>query len=256
MNSCWLDLWACSYPLGVIDVHTPPPFNFLSFNFSFTGRSVWSLPISAPLSALTSCSVPLHLLFFSTQPIWFCVWPSGEVHFNLWMFLCWKMVPPIISFVFLTKVYKPASIFVNHTTTMFTHCEFLPFVVCATFSIEISQYEKYIMDWCFLHCFLQFFIKGVLVFLLFVFSWWVADYNSQFGIFRMESCREKSIAECFNLSYTSLVFCWVLSLHCCCAAHHFFLSIKSDDQWQVSSPGSCPSYFACMCLVIVPVHFF
>lgn len=48
--------------------------------------------------------------------------------------------------VFLTKVYKSATIFVNHTTTMFSHCEFLPFVVCDNFCIEISEYEQYIVD--------------------------------------------------------------------------------------------------------------
>lgn len=42
-----------------------PLFIFLNFNFSFTKPSVWSLPISAPLNALTSCDVYLHFLFIN-----------------------------------------------------------------------------------------------------------------------------------------------------------------------------------------------
>lgn len=60
-----------------------------------------------------------------------------------------------------------------------------------------------------------------------------------------------------NLSHTSLVFCRVLRLNRCCAANHFFLSIESDDQWQVFESRFLSILFH-MCLVIgvkqVPVQ--
>lgn len=67
--------------------------------------------------------------------------PSGEVCVNF-----------LISgtfynkLVFLTKVDSPATIVVNHTKAIISHCGSLPFVVCVNFCIKITKYEKYIMD--------------------------------------------------------------------------------------------------------------
>lgn len=147
----WLwDLWVCSYPLGWPTF----PFLFVFLNFIFARTSVWSLPMSAPLNAPASCIVPLHLLFISIWSIWFCVWQSGEVHVNLWMFFVLENDTSYNKLVFFAKSLTYATIVVNHTTTMFSHCGFLPFVVCANFCIKITQYEEYIMDWCFLISFL------------------------------------------------------------------------------------------------------
>lgn len=52
-----------------------------------------------------------------------------------------------------------------------------------------------------------------------------------------------------NILNAFLVFYWAFSLHGCCAANNFFLSIKSDEQWQVFEPHFLSILFY-MCLVI------
>lgn len=157
------------------------------------------------------------------------------------------MVPSIINLFSWQKSISLLPLLLITTKPLFPIVDLFPLLFVSTFALRSPNMRS--TSWTF---FLKFLIKGVLVFLLFVLCWWVADYNSQFGIFQMVY-RYLSIEVyrrmASSLSHTSLVFCRVLRLNRCCAANHFFPSIESDDQWQVFESHFLSILFH-MCLVI------
>lgn len=129
----WLwDLWVCSYPLGWPTF----PFLFVFLNSIFARTSVWSLPMSAPLNAPASCIVPLHLLFISIWSIWFCVWQSGEVHVNLWMFFVLENDTSYNKLVFFAKVLNMLPLLLIIPQPCFPIVDSFPSLCVPTFALR------------------------------------------------------------------------------------------------------------------------
>ena len=138
-------------------------------------RRWWSLPTSAPLFTVTLWRQCFQRPFIKTWYIWFLTFPSGEIHVNLWISLCSKMVPPI------TRSFKP-QISASLRSRSSHHIHFFPWsfpflrwnVLLCRLDLQSLAEHRVRAHYLVL---LQLLIKCVICLLLSIIGWGVALYN-------------------------------------------------------------------------------
>jgi len=93
LNLCVTFLYNCKgFELGhtwMTQVGFPYFFNLI---LNLAKRSSWSEPQLAPSLIFVDCIELLHLRLKRIESIWFCYWPSSDVHVYSLLLCCWKMV--------------------------------------------------------------------------------------------------------------------------------------------------------------------